>query len=461
MQLTEKELNYILSEAIQSTLLENEPNIETQIKTKRGNRLRNNTAPEEEKLEWGKGRGEQIYDKLSGFGNQIWRGIKKNIVPSMGAVASTMGAFSGSNGLLSGGLIYGGIAIMAASIGSSLMKKHQFNSKKIPNNVNKAFDLAIKAVPEYKKAANLCKRIQQNWNNACLAYNEIAKEKQWVPQTIEWKSQEIQSQIRQDFVLSSGALNGTKGRTRINQNFSNLNISEAKQGNLDFQNIDLSTYQIVEFLSQYDNANAIKAIGQIAQLYVESYKIYFEWKTYLNAIGKKFNISWDEMNSGKLTGNKMRRNNIAVNTNKLSNIGELVNLTVVNANYTYNRQTIILLQDTKTHNYYGIRKGIIGGEKVYNYINNGGKTFNLELFPNLLEPTKTNYPIMVNNQYPVYILNTNGVKELEFQQQGNQQGQGQTQNQPQGQTQNQPQGQTQQSNPYGNYGGGWSSSSTF
>ena len=189
----------------------------------------------------------------------------------------------------------------------------------------------------------------------------------------------------------------------------------------------------------------------------------------MNAIGKKFNISWDEMNSGKLTGNKMRRNNITVNTNKLSNIGELVNLTVVNANYTYNRQTIILLQDTKTHNYYGIRKGIIGGEKVYNYINNGGKTFNLELFPNLLEPTKTNYPIMVNNQYPVYILNTNGVKELEFQQQGNQQGQTQNQQQgnQQGQTQNQPQGnqqgqgQTQQSNPYGNYGGGWSSSSTF
>jgi hypothetical protein len=216
------------------------------------------------------------------------------------------------------------------------------------------------------------------------------------------------------------------------------------------------------YLQQYDNPNALKAMQQIAQLYVEAYKIYFEWKSYLAAINQKFGITWNEVNAGKMNGGTTQKGN--VNTDALSNIGETITLQTVEAVVNYGKgEEYAILQELGNPNvYYGISYAYLkGSNDIVNTLKNNGQ-FTVELTSSSFLPNDNNQ--MQYNNKKLLILSMNCINNLEpVQSQGNTQQQGviQQQQQPQGN-----QGTTQQqqtNNPYGNnpYSGGWSSSSTF
>lgn len=459
MKLTEKELNYILSECIQYMLNENTPNINTTIKQNMSGGIKNFNidTPDETPL-----------DKLKNMKTKAGNFIRKNGGKVVSALSGAYGVsdalFSGSSGL--GTALVGGtglallIGSAALAIGQGVSNFMQFKNKGIPNNKRKAFDLACKAAPEYKKAAALCKVVQSNWNNACTAYNSIAPRNGWTPTSLSWKSQEIQGSITQDFTLSKGAIAGTKGRVRADQNFDNLQVNEAVN-TPDFKR-QLTPKEILMYLQQYDNPNALKAMQQIAQLYVEAYKIYFEWKSYLAAINQKFGITWNEVNAGKMNGGTTQKGN--VNTDALSNIGETITLQTVEAVVNYGKgEEYAILQELGNPNvYYGISYAYLkGSNDIVNTLKNNGQ-FTVELTSSSFLPNDNNQ--MQYNNKKLLILSMNCINNLEpVQSQGNTQQQGaiQQQQQPQGN-----QGTTQQqqtNNPYGNnpYSGGWSSSSTF
>lgn len=448
MKLTEKELNYILSECIQYMLNENTPNINTSIKQDINGGIKNFNAntPDETPME-------KITNMKTKAGNFMRKNGGKVISALAGAYGVSDALFGGGTGL--GTALVGGaglsllIGSAALAIGQGVSSFMQFKNKGIPNNKQKAFELACKAAPEYKKAAALCKIIQSNWNNACTAYNNIAPRNGWTPTSLSWKSQEIQGSITQDFTLSKGAITGTKGRVRADQNFDNLQVNESVN-TPDFKR-QLTTKEITTYLQQYDNPNALKVMQQIAQLYVEAYKIYFEWKSYLAAINQKFGITWNEVNAGKMNGGSSQTG--TVNTDALSNIGETITLQTVEALVDYgNGNKYAILQELGNSNvYYGISYSYLkGSNDLIDTLNKNGQ-FSVELTNSSFLPNDNNQ--MQYNRKPVMILSLNCVNNLEPIQL-----QGTAQQQPQGNQRTTQQQQT--NNPYGNnpYSGGWTTS---
>lgn len=446
MKLTANELNYILSECMQYLINENTPNIDREVKQNFMGKIKNPPSTPNDK---------NFFDKIKGFGTKAKKFVKNNWGKAASATIGGLTALSSDTN----GAIIGSLGMMLvpliSMVSGELSKLYNFKNKGVPNNINRAFELACKASKEYKNAANLCKIVQNNWNIACTAYKKVVAIKkqqgeQWTPAIIKWDSPEIQGQISKDFVLAKGDISGVKGAVDINQDYKNLKITEASQTNLNFQT-QLNEAEIVNYLQQFDNANALKAMGQVAQLYSEAYKIYFEWRTYIAYIGKRYSITWDEIEKGELNnGAHSMRKKEDIYMGQFNQAGQNnILLNVISTNQQIGNKTYVIMQDVNDDEiYYGINTMMLIQHPYLTIIQNKG-SFNAIFSENDFENNS-----LIYKGETLKLLNQNGLKKLQPTQQ-----QGAQQQQATQQPQQQP--QPQQSNPYGNYGGGWSSNSTY
>lgn len=308
MKLTEKELNYILSECVQQMISENEidedisskysPDVNTKIRTN---------------LVGGKGWG--IGNKLQQTGKAVADGIKNG----NGFFGKTLGGIKGATqqvpGLTS---IAGGVAtgmmfptaslpFLLAMFGlgqlvNSINRFRQLATKKIPNNKNAAFKIALRALPEYQNSSKLCQTIQSNFNLSCRVYEQVATEEDWNEKQISWNS--IKDEIENnEFTLTNGDLKGIRGVTNINQDFSKQDVNESITAPDMQQKQTAST--IKKYLSRFNEEGGREFIKKVGELYANAYHLYFKWKSYLRSIMMKFNISWEEIQNGKLNGNSI------------------------------------------------------------------------------------------------------------------------------------------------------------
>ena len=301
MKLTEKELNYILSECIQQMILENDINEEEpQVKTKINTNLVGGKG-------WGVG------NKLQQTGKAISDGIKNG----NGILGKTLGGIKGITqqvpGLTSmaGGVAAGmmfptaGLPFLLAMLGmgqlvGGINRFRQFATKKIPYNKNAAFKIALRALPEYQNCSKLCQTIQSNFNLSCQAYENIALQNDW--KTTEYGWNDIKNSLKfNEFTLDSGDLKGIRGVTNINQDFTKQNVSESTAPDMQKKQT-INTIQ--KYLSTFDEENAKIFIQKVGELYANAYYLYFKWKSYLKAIMLKFNISWEEIQKGETTSGK-------------------------------------------------------------------------------------------------------------------------------------------------------------
>ena len=301
MKLTEKELNYILSECIQQMILENDINEEEpQVKTK----INTNLAG---------GKGWGVGNKLQQTGKAIADGVKNG----SGFFGKTLGGIRGVTqqvpGLttMAGGVAAGmmfptaGLPFLLAMLGmgqliGGINRFRQFATKKIPYNKNAAFNLALKALPEYQNCSKLCQTIQSNFNLSCQAYENIAQQKDWEKTEYGWN--DIKNTITfNEFTLDSGDLKGIKGVTNINQDFTKQDVNESTAPNMQKKQTINTIQKYLSTLKEEENAQIF--IQKVGELYANAYHLYFQWKSYLRAIMMKFDISWTEIQNGKLESN--------------------------------------------------------------------------------------------------------------------------------------------------------------
>lgn len=300
MKLTEKELNYILSECIQQMILENdineeEPQVKTNINTN---------------LAGGKGWG--VSNKLQQTGKAIADGVKngsnflgKTLGGIKGVTQQVPGLTSMAGGVVAGMLFpTAGLPFLLAMLGmgqliGGINRFRQFATKKIPNNKNAAFKVALRALPEYQNCSKLCQTIQSNFNLSCQAYENIAQQEDWEKTEYGWN--DIKNTLTfNEFTLDSGDLKGIKGVTNINQDFTKQDVNESTAPDMQKKQT-INTIQ--KYLSRFDEENAQIFIQKVGELYANAYQLYFKWKSYLRAIMMKFDISWTEIQNGKLESN--------------------------------------------------------------------------------------------------------------------------------------------------------------
>lgn len=301
MKLTEKELNYILSECIQQMILENDINEEEpQVKTK----INTNLAG---------GKGWGVGNKLQTTGKAIADGIKNG----SGFFGKTLGGIKGVTqqvpGLttMAGGFAAGmmfptaSLPFLLAMLGmgqliGGINRFRQFATKKIPYNKNAAFKIALRALPEYQNCSKLCQTIQSNFNLSCQAYENIAQQRDWEKTEYGWD--DIKNTLSfNEFTLDSGDLKGIRGVTNINQDFTKQDVNESTAPDMQKKQT-INTIQ--KYLSRFDEEDAQFFIQKVGELYANAYHLYFQWKSYLRAIMMKFDISWEEIQKGETTSGK-------------------------------------------------------------------------------------------------------------------------------------------------------------
>jgi hypothetical protein len=152
MKLTEKELNYILSECIQRMIVENTPAIDTTIQQTRSGKLKNPpTQPNDEGL----------VDKVKNFGTKAKKFVNDNWGKALSfGLGGYQAMFADTNTMITAGL-GAMLTPLIMSVANKVQSYRNFKNKGVPNNINKAFDLACKASKEYKNSASLCKIIEK------------------------------------------------------------------------------------------------------------------------------------------------------------------------------------------------------------------------------------------------------------------------------------------------------------
>lgn len=327
MRLTEKELNYILSECIQQMILENdineeEPQVNTKINTN---------------LVGGKGWG--VSNKLQQTGKAVIDGIKNGsgflgkTLGGVGGVTQQVPGLASMAGSVAAGMMFptAGLPFLLAMLGmgqliGGINRFRQFATKKIPYNKNAAFKIALRALPEYQNCSKLCQTIQSNFNLSCQAYENIAQQKDW--ETTEYGWNEIKNTLTfNEFTLDSGDLKGIKGVTNINQDFTKQDVNESTAPDMQKKQT-INTIQ--KYLSTFDEKNAQIFIQKVGELYANAYHLYFQWKSYLRAIMMKFDISWEEIQKGETTSGKWSDRFTFKGDNTIDKDGLSVDYTIIN-----------------------------------------------------------------------------------------------------------------------------------
>lgn len=414
MKLTEKELNYILSECIQQMILENdinedEPQVNTKINTN---------------LVGGKGWG--VSNKLQQTGKAVVDGIKNGsgflgkTLGGVGGVTQQVPGLASMAGSVAAGMMFptAGLPFLLAMLGmgqliGGINRFRQFATKKIPYNKNAAFKIALRALPEYQNCSKLCQTIQSNFNLSCQAYENIAQQKDW--ETTEYGWNDIKNSLNfNEFTLNSGDLKGIRGVTNINQDFTKQDVNESTTPDMQKKQT-INTIQ--KYLSTFNKENDAQIfIQKVGELYANAYQLYFKWKSYLRAIMMKFDISWTEIQNGKLGSNTIENMFTFKGDNTIDKDDLSVDYTIIN----YIQEAIITSSENNKEYTYTIWRD--QNNKFYAIYKPYLKSNNIDtllpqrfIFSSNMTNNKTIRFVSTSNgkQYKALLLNDNVFDSLE------------------------------------------------
>ena len=397
MKLTEIELNYILSECVRYMLIENE--LDEDILDEATPKVTKNSGWDKFKT--------NADNAMQTVGNAVtnsWKNSSTGLGKVTGVIKTGLNAIPGGAalGLAKGAQILAGMgeppttflgnlmqfsphalaAFGILKLGAAVTRMFQTYKKNVPNNKLQAFKCALRALPEYESAAEICKMIQLNFNRVCEIYNDFADDSDWNKKNVSWNT--LRNEVDgSTFELSQGILKGAKGEVSTDTDFNNLEIgiNEANEVNVQQELTDTQIQKIFERCTNGDEAyNFVK---EIAQAYAESYQLYYTWRAYLKAVMLKHrDITWENIKTGKLPGvtNFLRGSTNNVDVNELSQ-NNYVTLSIVNNNYKitnkkgYSTDYIVLKGNNRR--LYCIEKNELQNSSLLRYINSGVKEFSI------------------------------------------------------------------------------------
>lgn len=216
------------------------------------------------------------------------------------ALSTIVGALLGNNGLsnfISNGLLVGGGLMAAYTAASTFQRIYMLKNQTIPRDPATARTLAILAATERAELQKQCHNIQLNLKKSMSVYEtKFQNDADYVP--INWETlQELLRKNANNFTISKFTLNNNIGGdtvdVNIDTNFNDINVTEGKLLEADYTNQVENNF----FKNTNDCLTALKEIIVIAELYCESYALWYQWTRYIQVLIKYFpdDLKWGDI----------------------------------------------------------------------------------------------------------------------------------------------------------------------
>ena len=390
MKLTEKELNYILSECLKRTLNEAGMPSAGDYMNASMNRMNNNSNYQQTNKK------SPVESTISGMANAVNRFRNSELAQGLTAAAAgammSLNAFWGgsANGIdilknigIIGLLASGTVAV--GSIGLSLHRLNQLKNKKMPKNKLQAFKLACDAYDEYTKCMVNAKKEYAILNEALMQYNQA------VPFWNKNKPANVKEDLKPlTYKELFTVVNKTTNEFEIKQDgVSGGSVKGKSQEDMRGLNIESVIKESANNMWAGVNPEvAQKQLGGLAATYHITYKLTYEWKVYILTLMKKFDFTFEEVKTKKLNGSRFgaavtRGQNGDVNP--IANDSTYTSLTLIDDNYVWvnkedNKKHIYTIWEADNEEYYAVFKNDITGVTL-----NKGMTVNVPEIKKLLQ----------------------------------------------------------------------------
>lgn len=318
MKLSEKELNYILSECINYLLTEDElPPLNKRAQKQRyfnydinhgdinfdvddkNNRIRGGSwKPNKIKRTLNKS---QITRPLANMGTYVIGGWLLSGVIGL-ALGGDIGQLIANIGSLAGG------AAALQALGGSLNRYNKMKNLKVPSNLATAKKVAIAAAAERANLQIQCADIKERLDEQIAEYNKrykgIEQNGIRIPLTFELLNSFL-LKTSSTFKLAKN-LGSEEVSVNFNTDFSNKYVSESKQNIYEDDSYDFP--EDSEFITHnssnggyiYDNNDEVIDFSNIVglgEVYCETYRLWYTWTKYIKVIISEFpdDLTWKDI----------------------------------------------------------------------------------------------------------------------------------------------------------------------
>ena len=315
----------------------------------------------------------------------------------MGALGAMMGVAAGGMAGMTGILMTVGLGAIAINLAGNLTALKRAKALKFPRTIHNAMEYAKFAAAERTEAQDMCRKIQENIQNAIAAYNQKFDKDLDTSDTSVFGNETAEFQDRGQ--TQNVNVDWDKDFTNVNAGQNESRIYEAFNSAED-ANRQVTVKSAQDFLTDFQNITeqeALQLIQELKQQYKEAYGLWMQWTRYINVLVHmygKMGLTWEVViNSNKSSNTKSIIKNFlqqkfGINMDadgyqpQKSKQYNILNLRVSVVNYPLNikvqqnqngtPKTItknadcLLLKDTKTKTYYAIDKDNFTQQLTFN-----------------------------------------------------------------------------------------------
>lgn len=283
---------------------------------------------------------------------------------------------SNGAGLLAGMSGMGPVGVLAAlglgaigyKLGKNLIALNRVKKLEFPRTVSNAMEYAKFASAERNEAQELCKKLQQNLQNAISAFNKE------YGQDLDTQNQQIFGGMETTFQdrgkTDRVSVDWDKDFSSVNAGQNESRIYESEIGDLNKKTSIISPSQFLSQMEAIDENEAIQSIiFPLRKEYTDAYGLWMQWTRYINVLVhayEKQGLTWDVViNSYKESNPKdivkdFIKNKLGVATNndinsyKGKNKENRLVVRVKSTNYMLGKTPYTLLKDDASPKYYAL-----------------------------------------------------------------------------------------------------------
>lgn len=240
---------------------------------------------------------------------QLGQTLKKGVFGAagigvgMGALGAAMGVAAGGMAGMTGILMVLGLGSLVANLAGNLMALKRAKELKFPRTIHNAMEYAKFAAAERAEAQDMCRKIQQNLQNAIAAYNQkfnkdldTSDGSVFGNETAEFQDRGQTQNVNVDWDRDFTNVNAGQNESRLYEDY-----NSAEDANRAVQILD--TQHFVNKFAQMQEDQALQAIEELKKQYKEAYGLWMQWTRYINVlvhIWNKEGLTWEVViNSNK------------------------------------------------------------------------------------------------------------------------------------------------------------------
>lgn len=261
-----------------------------------------------------------------------------------------------------------GLGAIGYKLGKNLIALNRVKKLEFPRTVSNAMEYAKFASAERNEAQELCKKLQQNLQNAISAFNKE------YGQDLDTQNQQIFGGMETTFQdrgkTDRVSVDWDKDFSSVNAGQNESRIYESEIGDLNKKTSIISPSQFLSQMEAIDENEAIQSIiFPLRKEYTDAYGLWMQWTRYINVLVhayEKQGLTWDVViNSYKESNPKdivkdFIKNKLGVATNndinsyKGKNKENRLIVRVKSTNYMLGKTPYTLLKDDTSPKYYAL-----------------------------------------------------------------------------------------------------------